>query len=188
MPDPTDAKDGCRGSNPKGAGAADRSRCRRCAGGDDHGRPGPLVHDGNATSIRWRHAAIAAAGAIGIAAILFLAALAPPARAQADRALQGIISKIRFEGNTTISPEKIKPKFLTRVGQPLDAQKFDADLKTLWRTNWFSNVEVFYDESPPKSGKLIVTLPRQGDAGPHPRRVPGSARRSARRRSRRRPG
>ncbi|MGP0062707.1 MAG: POTRA domain-containing protein, partial [Isosphaeraceae bacterium] len=102
--------------------------------------------------------AIAAAGAIGIAAILFLAALAPPARAQADRALQGIISEIRFEGNTTISPEKLKPKLLTKVGQPPDAQKFNADLKTLWRTNWFSNVEVFYDESPPKSGKLIVTF------------------------------
>jgi outer membrane protein insertion porin family len=105
---------------------------------------------------------LAASGRIGIgialAALLLLAALAPRARAQSDRALQGIISEIRFEGNTTIPPEKLKPKLLSKVGQPPDPQKFNADLKTLWKTNWFSNVEVYYDESPPKSGRLIVTF------------------------------
>jgi outer membrane protein insertion porin family len=99
-----------------------------------------------------------AIGLIGIAALLLLATLAPRAQAQTGRLPQGIISEIRFEGNTTIPPEKLKPKLLSKVGQPPDPQKFNADLKTLWKTNWFSNVEVFYDESPPKSGKLILTF------------------------------
>jgi RNA polymerase sigma factor (sigma-70 family) len=42
------------------------------------------------------------------------------ARTQAAKFPQGPISKIEFEGNATITPDKIKPKLLSRVGQPLD--------------------------------------------------------------------
>ncbi len=101
---------------------------------------------------------LATAGLIALAAMLILSALALRARAQGERAIQGIISEIRFEGNTTIPAEKLKPKLLSKVGQPQDAQKLSADLKTLWKTNWFSDVGIYYDESPPKSGKLIVTF------------------------------
>ena len=47
---------------------------------------------------------------------------------------------------------------MSRVGQPPDPQKYNADLKTLMQTNWFSDVQVFCDESPPKSRKLILTF------------------------------
>ncbi len=99
--------------------------------------------------------ALPAVGLIAIAALLLLAALV---QAQVERVPLGIISEIRFEGNTTIPPEKLKPKLLSKVGQPPDPQKFNADLKTLWKTNWFSDVQVYCEQSPPKSGKLIVTF------------------------------
>ena len=68
------------------------------------------------------------------------------------------LSEIRFEGNATIPAEKIRPKLLSRVGQPLDMQKIDADVKSLMHTNWFSDVQISYKESPPRSGQLILTF------------------------------
>ncbi len=75
-------------------------------------------------------------------------------RAQAQEKFpDGPISKIEFEGNATITPDKIKPKLLSRVGQPLDQDRVEADLKTLMGTKWFSDVRYYLEESPPKSGK-----------------------------------
>ena len=69
---------------------------------------------------------------------------------------EGPISKIEFEGNATITADKIKPKLLSRVGQPLDQDRVEADLKTLMGTKWFSDVRYYLDESPPKSGKWAL--------------------------------
>ena len=77
-------------------------------------------------------------------------------RAQGEKFPEGLISKIEFEGNATITPDKIKPKLLSRVGQPLDQDKVEADLKTLMGTKWFSDVRYYLDESPPKSGKWAL--------------------------------
>ena len=79
-----------------------------------------------------------------------------PARAQGERFPEGPISKIEFEGNATITTDKIKPKLLSRVGQPLDQDRVEADLKTLMATKWFSDVRYYLDESPPKSGKWAL--------------------------------
>src|SRR5205823_3859016 len=65
---------------------------------------------------------------------------------------------IQIEGNATIPAEKIKQKLLSRVGQPVDQQKLNADLKTLMGMKWFSDVQVYYKEPPPKSGMLILTF------------------------------
>ena len=63
--------------------------------------------------------------------MLVLATLAAPSpRRRAASSPMGSISEIRFEGNATIPPEKIKPKLLSQVGQPLRPQKIDADVKT----------------------------------------------------------
>ena len=69
---------------------------------------------------------------------------------------EGPISKIEFEGNATITADKIKPKLLSRVGQPLDQDRVEADLKTLMGTKWFSDVRYYLEESPPKSGKYAL--------------------------------
>ncbi len=79
-----------------------------------------------------------------------------PAQAQAEKFPEGPISKIEFEGNATITADKIKPKLLSRVGQPLDQDRVEADLKTLMGTKWFSDVRYYLDESPPKSGKYAL--------------------------------
>ena len=47
-------------------------------------------------------------------------------------------------------------KLLSRVGQPLNHEKVEADLKTLLNTKWFSNVDYGVAESPPKSGKYTL--------------------------------
>ena len=88
----------------------------------------------------------------------FLSVGTPSARAQGDRFPEGTIAKIEFEGNATITTDKIKPKLLSRVGQPLDQEKVEADLKTLMGTKWFSDVTPYYDETPPKSGKYTLTF------------------------------
>src|SRR5262249_38385837 len=106
------------------------------------------------TPSRWTQAAEAA----GIAALLILVACPPRTHAQVDRLPDGTISEIRFEGNASIPSQKIKQKLLSRVGQPLDQQKVNADLKSLMGTKWFSDVQIYYEEAPPKSGKLILTF------------------------------
>ena len=73
-----------------------------------------------------------------------------------ERFPEGLISKIEFEGNATITADKIKPKLLSRVGQPLDQDRVEADLKTLMGTKWFSDIRYYLDESPPKSGKWAL--------------------------------
>ena len=92
-----------------------------------------------------------------LAAATALAILPKDARAQqGDRLPEGTISEIRIDGNATISSEKIRAKLLSRVGQPLDQQKVEADLKSLMGTKWFSDVQPLCSESPPKSGKYIL--------------------------------
>ena len=97
-------------------------------------------------------------GAIGRAcAVAFIVCVVLSARARAqDKFPDGPISKIEFEGNATITPDKIKPKLLSRVGQALDHDRVEADLKTLMGTKWFSDVRYYLEESPPKSGKYAL--------------------------------
>ena len=58
---------------------------------------------------------------------------------QVEKFPEGTIVKIEFEGHDD-PPDKIKPKLLSRVGQPLSHEKVEADLKTLLGTKWFSDV------------------------------------------------
>ena len=94
---------------------------------------------------------------LACATAIFVLSIEPvPARAQGEKFPEGPISKIEFEGNATITSDKIKPKLLSRVGQPLDQDRVEADLKTLMATKWFSDVRYYLDESPPKSGKWAL--------------------------------
>jgi outer membrane protein insertion porin family len=96
---------------------------------------------------------------IGLVCATLLVALgvaSPSARAQEEKFPEGLIARIEFEGNATITPDKIKPKLLSRVGQRLNQDNVEADLKTLVGTHWFSHVRYYLDESPPKSGKWAL--------------------------------
>jgi RNA polymerase sigma factor (sigma-70 family) len=79
---------------------------------------------------------------------------------QVSRLPDGPISEIRFEGETIIPSENVKARLESKVGQPLDHRKIEADIKSLMRTNWFSQVDAYFDESPPRTGKyaLIYTV------------------------------
>jgi outer membrane protein assembly factor BamA len=52
----------------------------------------------------------------------------------------------------------MRRRLLSRVGQPLDSHRIEADVRALMRTRWYSGVEVYYEESPRKSGKLVLTF------------------------------
>jgi outer membrane protein insertion porin family len=95
-------------------------------------------------------------GLLFVLALVGVAVGTSPARAQSDKFPEGTIGKIEFEGNATITPEKIKPKLLSHVGHALDQNKVEADLKTLMGTKWFSHVSYYLEESPPKSGKYTL--------------------------------
>jgi hypothetical protein len=81
-----------------------------------------------------------------------------PARAQAEKFPERPISKIEIEGNARISTDKIKPRLLSRVGQPLDQDRVEADLRTLMATKWFSDVKYYLDESPSKSSIATCSM------------------------------
>src|SRR5262249_29723654 len=89
-----------------------------------------------------------AVGRVAITALILLLVAwpMPSARAQVDRLPEGTISEIRFEGNATIPSDQIKQKLLSKVGQPLDPQKINADIKTLMGKKWFSDVQIYYEE------------------------------------------
>ncbi len=75
---------------------------------------------------------------------------------QGDRLPEGTVTELRIEGNVSIPTEQVRAKLLSRAGQPLDQQKVEADIKSLIGTKWFSDVQSFYDENPPKSHKYVL--------------------------------
>ena len=96
--------------------------------------------------------------ALGLAALAatFLVLAVPPRSLAQGHLPEGPISEIRFEGNHSIPPEKMRTRLLSKAGQTFDPGKIDADVKSLMSTNWFSQVEAYYDESPPRSGKYAL--------------------------------
>jgi outer membrane protein insertion porin family len=102
------------------------------------------------------HSALRASGVACCTVLLIVLGSSAPLKAQGEKFPEGTISRIDFEGNGTITPDKIKPKLLSRVGQRLDQDRVEADLKTLMGTKWFSDVRYYLEESPPKSGKYAL--------------------------------
>jgi hypothetical protein len=71
---------------------------------------------------------------------------------------QGTLCGIRFEGNVTSPVEKLSSQLVSRVGQPIDQRSLIADVKSLLAMKRFSNIQIDYEESPPGSGRFIVTF------------------------------
>jgi len=103
-----------------------------------------------------RSTAFKAIGPACIMALAIVTVLPHAARAQLERFPEGTIAKIEFEGNNTIPAEKIKQKLLSQVGKPLSHDKVEADLKSLMKTKWFSEVTWYLEEASPKSGKYVL--------------------------------
>jgi len=96
---------------------------------------------------------------VRLALSILVCAVTSSARAQSDRyPVGGIISEIRFVGNDTISAEKIRAVLQSKANHPLDQKTVDADIQSLYKKKWFTNVYSYFEESPPKSGKYILTF------------------------------
>ena len=83
---------------------------------------------------------------------------APLDSAKDDVSLAPVISAIRFQGNDWISSEKIGGEISTRVGQLVDKDKIEADVRKLMKTFWFSDVRTHCQEKPRNSGKYVLTF------------------------------
>lgn len=79
-------------------------------------------------------------------------------RANELRLTRHVISAIRFEGTGPSPGANIRKAFLSQVGQPLDQDRLSTDVRTLMRTKWYSSVEAYYEESPRKSGRVVLTF------------------------------
>jgi outer membrane protein insertion porin family len=69
-----------------------------------------------------------------------------------------VISAIRFQGNDTISSEKIIAEIATRVGDHPDMDEIRADVNRLLETLLFCDVRTNCQEEPPRSGKYVLTF------------------------------
>jgi outer membrane protein assembly factor BamA len=79
-------------------------------------------------------------------------------RAREPQFTRHMISAIRFEGDGPKPGENVRTALLSRVGQPLDLDRLNTDVRTLMRTKWYSSVQVYYEESPRKSGRVVLTF------------------------------
>ena len=111
--------------------------------------------------------------AIGLACAI--AVLAPGSRAGAGPGGQwkssprGRSPRSSSRGTPRSPPDKIKPKLLSRVGQPLDQDRVEADLKTLMGTKWFSDVTVLPRRVASQERQVDLDLRGAGDAPARPR-------------------
>jgi RNA polymerase sigma factor (sigma-70 family) len=79
------------------------------------------------------------------------------AEIQAEQFPEGTIARIDFEGKGTQGIE-LQVKLLSRVGEPLNHEKLEIDLKSLLKTKRFSQAIYLLDETPPKSKQYSVTF------------------------------
>ena len=70
----------------------------------------------------------------------------------------GTISEIRFDGNKSIPDEMIRAKLVCQAGQSIDRAWINIDLKTLMRTDWFSDVQASYATLPGGKNILYFTV------------------------------
>jgi len=68
------------------------------------------------------------------------AAPAGPARAQSSPTSGGIIDAVRIEGSQRIEPETVQSYLSVRAGDPFEAEKINASLKSLFATGLFADV------------------------------------------------
>ncbi len=68
----------------------------------------------------------------------------------------GEIVEIRIEGAQTIPVEDIQRKLSSRVGRPLERKSIEKDIRSLLESQWFSDVQPFYDKADDGKGYLLI--------------------------------
>ncbi len=87
--------------------------------------------------------------ALALALLLTLALVPDTARAASQKVSNTppgcVVSEIKVEGNVSVSNDKIRGKLLTKVGSPLDKRSLIADVQSLMKTSWFSEVTPYFE-------------------------------------------
>ena len=78
----------------------------------------------------------------GLALLMGGAVLATPAAVVAQAQQSGVVGRIVIQGNERIDPETITSYLPIAVGDTVDSAKIDTALKTLFRTDLFSDVKI----------------------------------------------
>lgn len=73
----------------------------------------------------------------------------------------GQIIDIQIEGNASVSTEEVLRKLSSRVGRPLDRKTIEKDIRALLESNWFSDVQPFYDKSEDGRGYVLIFKVRE---------------------------
>lgn len=68
----------------------------------------------------------------------------------------GNIVEIRIEGAKTLDVEEIQRKLTSRVGRPLERKSIEKDIRSLLESQWFSDVQPFYDKADAGNGYILI--------------------------------
>ena len=115
----------------------------------------------------YRHRAHSAALASGVAMLLGTTALvlptfafaqqpeatAPPVAAPAPPLQSGVVARIIVRGNERIEPTTVISYLPIQPGEAVDPARIDLALKTLFRTDLFSDVKIDFE-----NGDLIINV------------------------------
>jgi outer membrane protein insertion porin family len=74
---------------------------------------------------------------------------------------EGPIVDIQIEGNSTVDTEEVLRKLSSRVGRPLERKTIEKDIRALLDSNWFSDVQPFYDQSEDGKGYVLIFKVRE---------------------------
>ncbi len=81
---------------------------------------------------------------------------ATPVPAPAPQAPKApIIKRIQFSGNRKVEDDAMRLNLVSRVGAPLDSDKIRADVRALWKMNFFEDVKVTAEQT--ADGSVILT-------------------------------
>lgn len=73
----------------------------------------------------------------------------------------GTILDIQIEGNSSVGTDEVIRKLASRVGRPLERKLIEKDIRTLLESQWFSDVQPFYDKSEKGDGYVLIFKVRE---------------------------
>jgi outer membrane protein insertion porin family len=95
-------------------------------------------------------------GLVGAAVVVLAVLLSGPFTAGAAADEASTIRELRVIGNDTITKEMILAKLLSRVGRTYDQATVDADLRSLFKTKWFSDVKAAQEPATDGDGVILT--------------------------------
>ena len=86
---------------------------------------------------------------------------APKGASAGTKLPEGTILDIQIEGNQSVGTEEVLRKLASRVGRPLERKLIEKDIRALLESQWFSDVQPFYDKSEKGDGYVLIFKVRE---------------------------